>query len=141
MKMIREWHEDTSCFMVVPADTTLNLAANLGVYPGQVLTVDDGGGTETVVVSPSYVPGATGPVPLAAPVTAVHAAGVAASAMPQDIKQAVILLTAALIKTRGNESYTMAALGAEPTTVSTQAGGSSDTADAMALLKPYKRAA
>jgi hypothetical protein len=122
-------------------DTTVTLAANLGVYPGLVLTVDDGANTEVVQVASSYTPGAAGPVPIASPLAFPHAVGVAASAMPQDIKQAVILLTAAVIKTRGNEALVMASLSSEPTMTSTQAGGSQDVAMAKALLQQYGRAA
>lgn len=121
-------------------DLSLNLAANLGVYPGQVLTLDDGGVTERVQVAATYTPGASGPVPLTAPVVNVHPAGVSASAMPQDIKQAVISLTACLIKVRGSEALVMQSMGSEPTnTEISQAGGIEDFELAADLLERHRR--
>lgn len=124
-------------------DTTVTLASNLGVYPGLVLTVDDGAATELVTVDSSYVPGAAGPVPLTAPLASAHAVGVAASAMPPDVKRAVIALTACLIKTRGAEAVVMPeSFGGPPTrTALSEAGGIEDFELAADLLEPYRRAA
>lgn len=122
-------------------DTQLDLTTTLGVAPGMVLTVDDGAVTEQVTVSPSYVLGAPGPVPLAAACTQAHAAGVAVTAMPQDIRRAVIALTACLIKTRGSEAVVMASMTAEPShTALSESGGIEDFEIATDLLERYRRA-
>jgi hypothetical protein len=121
-------------------DTTLNVATTMGIAPGMVLTVDDGATTEQVTVSPSYVLGALGPVPLAAPVTNAHAAGAAVSAMPPDIKRAVIALTACLIKTRGSEAFVMSSMTSPPSkTALSESGGIEDFEIATDLLERYRR--
>lgn len=120
-------------------DTEVTLSSTLGVYPGTDLTLDDGGGTEQVTVASSYVPGSGNPVQLTATLTYPHTAGAALSAMPEDIKRAVVLLTAAVIKTRGNRAFVMQQLAAPTTTTPTQAGGTEDLALARQLLTPHKR--
>ena len=122
--------------------TTVTLASNLGVYPGLPLTIDDGANTELVTVDSSYVPGASGAVPLSAPLASAHAVGVAASAIPPDVKRAVIALTACLIKTRGSEAFVMQSMTSPPSkTDLSESGGIEDFEIASDLLEPYRRAA
>lgn len=120
---------------IVPTDV-------LGIYPGLGITVYDGlyARTEKVVVASTYVPG-TATVDLVAPLAHDHAAGVAVSALPPAVRQAVISLTSSLIKRRGGESLVLAALGESPQRKTMgEPGVVSDVEVAMQLLLPFRRA-
>jgi hypothetical protein len=84
---------------VSAAASSITVANATGVSPGTALTIYDGAQTEQVFVSSSYVSGTA--VALAAPTVFPHPSGVTVSAIPEDIRQAVILLTSTLIQTRG----------------------------------------
>ena len=72
-----------------------------------------------------------------------YASGDTATALPQDIKQAVILLTKALIKTRASQSIEMPRAGSDsPGPEHSLSAGVTDDYDlAVELLAPYRRAA
>lgn len=142
LSYVNGWPCTTLASPAAVGDTAIGLTSPVGVYPGMVLTLDDSGNTEQVTVAASYTPGTTGPVPLTAAISETHTAGVAASAMPEDIQRAVIALTACLIKTRGSQALVMQSMGSEPTnTEISQAGGVEDFELASDLLEPYRRAA
>lgn len=120
--------------------TSITVDNPLGIYPGMVLTVDDGGASEQAVVSATYVAGAK-TVTLAAALTYDHAIGVGASMFPQFIKQAVILYTASLIRTRGSSAIVMGQTGAQADqTTSSVVGGSREQKLAETLLASLRRA-
>lgn len=82
--------------------TSVTVTSSLGVYPGTTLTIyDTAAGTEQVTVAASFVAGST-TVPLFAPLAFAHEAGVSVSNLPPVVKEAAILLTTALIQTRGD---------------------------------------
>ena len=91
--------------------TSLTVTSPLGIYPGSLLTIYDADLTEQVTVAPSYVIGST-TIPLVSGTLFAHATvtGPSLSAMPPAIKQAVIALAVALIKTRGAEAFAMAGI-------------------------------
>lgn len=91
--------------------TNLTVTSALGIYPGSLLTIYDADLTEQVTVAPTYVPGST-TIPLVSGTLFAHttASGASLSAMPPAIKQAVIALGVALIKTRGAEAFAMSGI-------------------------------
>lgn len=93
----------------VAGDVVLHVADATGIYPGTVLTVSDGEVTEHVAVAGSYTLGAT-LLPLAAPLANAHSVGAAVTNLPPRVKQAAILLTSALVQTRGNDAIVLAAM-------------------------------
>lgn len=118
--------------------TQLTVHDGTGITPGQTLEIYDSLNTEHVTVAQSYVFGST-TVPLTRPMIFAHAAGVSVSALPPAIKEAVILITTAFLKVRGDSSMTL--MVAQQATMSTP--GSQDYADEMALatrlLSSYRR--
>ena len=121
--------------------TTLTVADGTGLLPGSTqLTIYDGSQTETVTVASAYATGSV-TVPLTAGLAHTHAqTGVSVSAMPPDVKQAVILLTSALIKTRGASAIVMASTREAPDRkVKGQAGGMEEVELAKEILASYTR--
>jgi len=70
-----------------------------------------------------------------------HAPGVSISALPPDVKQAVICLTSALIKSRGSDAVIMQSLrgGGSQTAGKSEDGGLEDAEIAIDLLRPFAR--
>ena len=126
---------------VASGDATFTPASTLGLYPGlSFMTYDSTfARSEPVTVAASYVPGAT-PVPTLTPFTYPHKVGVSVSALPPSLRQAVIFLTAALIKARGSDAMILASINDHPgATAGGEAGISDDEARAYALLESFKR--
>lgn len=120
------------------AVTALPVKTQLGVFPGTQLTIYDGPSTEVVTVAPTNVPG-SGSLTLTAPTLFAHAAGISVSALPPKVKQAVILLTASLIATSGNDAIALSAM-AEPGGLVSEKGASAENiALAMDMLEEFKR--
>lgn len=126
----------------VPAGATaITVTSALGVLPGMPLTVidDTEAATEHVTVAAGYTPGST-TVPLAAALVNAHTGGVAVSALPRAIKQAVICLTAHLVKTRGAESLAMGTVSGGPAGIEKELpGASQEYEQAVDLLHPFRR--
>lgn len=120
--------------------TSIVVDTPLGFYPGMTMSLDDGGESEQATIAASYTPGVA-TIPLTAGLANLHAAGVGATMLPQAIKQAVILYTAALIRTRGSSAIVMGDTGAKPeVSTSSLPGGSREQQLAEALLSPFRRA-
>lgn len=137
--------------------TTLSASVTLGAgtlpitnylpaaVAGRVVTIWDGASTEQVTVLPGFTGGTS--LPLAAGTLFGHTVptapgSITVSAFPDDIRQAVISLTSALIKTRGAESYELEAVGQEPSkSALMEGGGLEDLAVAVDLLQQYRRVA
>lgn len=118
--------------------STLTVSSPLGIYPGTSLTVYDGASTESVMVGPGYTPGGNA-LTLAAPLRYAHAVGASASALPPKVKQAVILLTASMLETAGNDAITLSAM-VDPSGYSSAKGASSDNMSiARSLLDEFRR--
>ncbi|TIH34971.1 hypothetical protein [Subtercola vilae] len=119
-------------------DSTLTVASPVGIVSGLTLALFDAGNSEPVTVL--SVSGNV--VTLAAPLTKAHTFGVSLSALPAAIKQAVVFLTSALIKSRGSEAHVMASISAGPSRKSEiQDGGFEEIDLAFELLKPHRRSA
>ena len=115
----------------------------LGIMPGLPLTIYDGASnganTEQVTVDTSYVFGSPF-VPLAAPTLYAHGAGCSASALPGFVREAVICMTSALIKTRGSDAYVMRPGPRQQMQVAEMMPGAGEDIDiAMELLEPLRR--
>lgn len=113
-----------------------------GIYPGSVLTIyDDFPGNEQITIASTYTAGDS-TVLLVAPVQFQHSYGVSVSALPPAVKQAVILLTSSIIKTRGTLAIEMPSLQSSPSKIVQQdQGAMSDEQAAKTLLAPYVRVA
>lgn len=114
-----------------------------GVYPGDQLTLWDAANWETVTVS-SVTPGtSTATVNLAQPTVNPHTLPTApdfipVTMLPADIHTAVIYLTTALIKTRGDFALALDEMK-EPSEVQSTTGNMpEDLAIAYELLDPYR---
>lgn len=76
--------------------TSLTLDNAVGIVPGALMTVYDGAVTEQVTVQ--SVSGNS--IVLASPVASAHPAGVHVSSLPDDVRQACILVAARFVKQR-----------------------------------------
>ena len=137
---VNGWPNTTTSADAAAGDTTLTLTSSLGVYPGTMLTVyDTTGGTEHVVVGPGFVAGSLS-VPLVVPLLDAHDAGISVSNLPPVVKEASILLTSALIQTRGDDAIVLDSMD-EPSKVSPAYGANADAERlATALLGDLIRA-
>lgn len=116
-----------------PVPVSLPLTTTAGIAVGDELTILDPltGSTEVITVL------TVNDDDIAAIITADHAAGVAVSNMPEDVKQAAIMYVTALIKTRGDAALALAQ------GLSDQGGLDGDTRSkiytAQTLLWSYRR--
>jgi len=137
---VNGWPNTTLAAPASASATSITVADALGIYPGTPMQVyDDSPGNEPVVVASTYTIGST-TVPLTTGLQFQHAAGVSVSSLPPAIKQAVIHLTSALIKTRGSLSIVAGKLQGAPSKTQLQdVGAHDDMSEAQALLAPYAR--
>jgi hypothetical protein len=116
--------------------STLTLDNTLGVGPGMSLMVYDPGTSEAVTVASTS--GNT--ITLAAPLRYPHATGVNASAMPPIIKQAVVLLASALIKTKGAQAIVMQSMSGQPSSKQARdVNGTDEESLARMMLRDFAR--
>jgi hypothetical protein len=124
--------------------TSITVTAALGIMPGQQLNLMNTNNSEIVTVDPAYIPSNTATnvlIPLTTPLIGTYTAGDTVTNMPQEIKQAVILIAKSLIKTRGSESIVLASVTSQPDHVNREEPGvSSDMEFAEFLLSDYIRA-
>lgn len=118
--------------------TSLVVHDGTGITAGQILTIYDGMNTENVTVASTYTFGST-TVPVTRAMAFAHGIGVSVSALPPAVKEAVILITTAFLKVRGDSSMTMM-VATSPTIASP---GSQKYGDELALaarlLSSYSR--
>jgi hypothetical protein len=124
------------------AASSVTVLNPLGIFPGLPVTIYDGasGGllTEQNTVAPSYISGNV--IPLAAPLLNAHGAGVSVSALPPFVREAVISLTSALVKTRGSDAYVMPSGPGRQTKLAEMMPGAGEDIDiAFELLEPLRR--
>lgn len=123
--------------------TSLQVRNGLGIAPGQQLALYSAAAGEIVTVATGFTPitaAGAATVPLTAPIVAGYAAGDTLTAMPHEIKQAVISLTCVLIKTRGAESIVMSSFRQQPHEKDDmESGAIGDYDTATDLLQPYRR--
>lgn len=143
IQYVNGWANTALTAAAVPGSTSLTVASTLGIMPGQQINVQNANNAETVTVALSFTPSNTAinaAVPITTPLVGTYAPKDTVTAFPQDIKQAVILIAKALIKTRGSESITIATTSSQPDHIDKlESGVSSDIDIAMELLSPYKR--
>lgn len=109
-----------------------------GITAGQMLEIYDGMNTEHITVASTYVFGST-TVPTTQPMVYAHAAGVSVSALPPAIKEAVVLITTAFLKVRGDSAMSMmVSTQPTPSTPGAQKYGD-ELALASRLLASYRR--
>lgn len=120
------------------AATSIQVADATGVLAGLTqLGIYDGAQTEYVKVAATYGGGTT--LPLAAPLLYTHQqVGVSVSALPPAVKQAVILLTANLVKMRGIGGIVAPRAGSQQASSSKSSDGV-DVDTAYELLDPFRR--
>lgn len=121
--------------------STLSVNDLTGFVPGQKFQVYDGADNELLTVASSFTPAqAAGSLPLAAPTSKAHSAGVSVSALPPAIKLAAIYMTNVLLKSRGNASVVMQGLSFTPTEIlDKNPTVLSDYTAALNILEPYRR--
>jgi hypothetical protein len=142
---VNGWANTTLYANAAAGASSITLTNVLGVMPGQQLNLMNTNNSEIVTVDPSYIPSNAATdvlVPLTAPIVGTYTAGDTATAMPQEIKQAVILIAKSLILTRGSDAIEIAAINSQPTHSNSEFPGvSSDMEFAEFLLSDYIRAA
>lgn len=142
---VNGWANTALTAAAAPGALSLTVASSLGIMPGMQLNVQSPNNAETLTVDMSYVPSNIAIntlVPVTTPIVGTYGIGDTVTAFPQDIKQAVILITKSLIKTRGSESIVIASTTSQPDSVDRlERGVTSDMDMALDLLAPYRRAA
>lgn len=117
--------------------TELTVGNTLGLVPGSVLTINEPGATETVTVASVTDTVIT----LASATTSAHVVGANVSALPPAVKQAVVMLTACLIRMRASESTVIATMQGSISTQSMDPAIRAQFNAAQDLLTPFKRVA
>ncbi len=119
--------------------TSFTVDSPLGILPGMTVSIYDPANSEQV----SVLSVSGNVVTVNTPFQFAHAVGVAVSTLPPAVKEAAILLTTVLIKTRGNDSFVMPMLGSEPSQMTKLDAGSGgpEMSLAMKLLAPHRRSA
>lgn len=137
-------HTSLGASVLAGADTVTLTATNgngglYGVYPGTQLTIVDGVNTETFQVQSLNGNVATTVQPIANSHTLPTAPDfLPVTALGSDIELAVIFLTTALIKTRGDFSIELQGME-QPNAIKSEVGDvQTDVAYAMELLDPYR---
>lgn len=121
---------------VTAGSSSMTVNNATGIVPGLTVTVYDSGVSEQVVVS-SVIGNV---VTIVGTFENAHATGVAVSALPPAVKQAAILITSGLIKTRGDDAFLMPEGGGQESGVAAIAGHAGEDFDlAEGLLVPYGR--
>lgn len=125
--------------------TSITVLNPLGIFPGMQMTLIDGGSTEVVTVAAGFTPTvAVAPtaVPLAGPLGSGHTANAVLSALPWEIKRAVVQLTTAAIKVaRGAEAIEMPHFGGQGDKLPAAAHGLEELDVALDLLEQHRRTA
>lgn len=135
------WPNTTLAATAAAASTSLKVGDATGIVAGITqLAVYDGAQAENVQVAASWTGGTT--LPLTAPLLYTHdQTGVAVSALPPDVRQAAILLTTAMIKTRGAAAVVAQSVSQLKAHVAKSGDKSAmdDLELAFLLLAPYRR--
>lgn len=143
VRYVNGWANTALTDPVSTGATSLTVRSGLGLNAGQSIYLYSDVAGEVVTVGDGYVAStATGEtiVPLTSPVSGTYAVGDTLTAMPQQIKQAVICLTSVLIKTRGAESMEMQNMHSTPMTRAiTESGAGDDWQTAVDLLASFTR--
>ena len=120
------------------AATSLTVADGTGFIAGQHYRIYDGSKSEKITIANTYTYGST-TIPLTAPLTYSHAAGVAIGNLPNALKEACILITTAFIKIRGDNSMTMNLTTQPSINLGNNNRYSGDIAMALDMVNKYRR--
>jgi hypothetical protein len=127
------WANTTLAMSAKAGDSTITVADATGILADQRLTIYDGFSQESI-----YVTDVNGNVlTLKNPLLFGHQVGVGVSAIPEQVKQATIMLACSLIKDRGSLAITMqetSIMNVNPTPNKTD-----EVSVAKELLAPYRR--
>ena len=118
--------------------TSFTVHDGTGIIAGQILTIYDGMNTENVTVATTYTFGST-TVPVTRPMAFAHGVGISVSALPPAVKEAVILITTAFLKVRGDSSMTMQVATLPTTAIPGADKYGEELALASRLLTSYSR--
>lgn len=119
------------------AATTVTVGSYTGLYAGSRMSIfDDTGDYEQVIVG---VTPTSNVVTLSAPLQFSHAAGVSFSGLPETVKEAAILVTSVLVRTRGSESLVMNSLGGIPSVQVKDPAAAADLELARCMLTDFQR--
>lgn len=118
---------------------TLNMTDTLGIAAGMAVTIYDPGKTEVITIQSIDSTGTI--ITTVGPLLFEHDAGTSVGALPASIKEAVVLLTTSLIKSRGSDAIVLPSMRAQPS--SEQAvvtpSGAAERRKAEAMLAPFMR--
>lgn len=123
---------------------SIMVTSSAGIYAGSNLTLYDAPNDEAVQIASDYAGGFTGgtpsslTLPLASPLQFAHGAGVSVTALPPTVKQAAILITSALIQTRGDSALVLSSLNAPSKKQATDDPMNTNLDLARMLLHPFK---
>lgn len=129
---VNGWAVSSLSSSVTAGATTLPLTNTVGITPGTVLMIYDGTNTEQVTVSTVSSTNVTVPA-----ISYAHSSGVHVSALPDDIRQACILVASSFIKERRSSGIVMDGTGKTQQTY--QGNGVNTLNEAEKMLRPYKR--
>jgi hypothetical protein len=136
---VNGWANNLTTTATAAGASSVNVNAPLGVYPGTILSFYDGANTEQVTVAANYIPNSS-PILLANPTLNAHVTGTSLSNLPPRVKEAAILLTCAVIQSRGDDAIILDAMET-PSRSSAQSGATGETImTAKAMLRTLKRA-
>lgn len=144
VQYVNGWANTTLTAPASPGATSITVASPLGIMAGQQINLVNTNNAEVVTISPAWVPQITGSnvaIPLTGSVVGTYAAADTVTAMPQEVKQAVILITKSLIMTRGTEALEIPSTGQATHTNGGEPSVATDMEFAEFLLSDYVRAA
>ena len=136
---VNGWANTTLTASTLAGATSITVVSSVGLYAGMPVQIPDGSNSETVVIAASYPVDGGNVIPLVSPAVYAHAAGVGFTVLPPSIQQAAILLTSALIKTRGDSAIVLSDISSKVGHVEGFGTGmEEDVAIAMELLEPLR---
>jgi hypothetical protein len=138
---VNGWPNTTLAAPAAAGATQISVTDGTGLVPGvSRITLYDNNSTETVTVAAGYTFGSL-TVPLTGPLQYAHdTVGISVSGLPPVIKQAAVLTTSALIKTRSASAIVMGGMRSQPETKTPgNALNLDEMADVREMLRPFAR--
>ena len=131
-------YENDTIVLATAGQSTLTVTTGIGFRAGLTVKIYDGMSSENVTIANTYVFGSA-TIPLTAPLVYSHVAGTSISALPPAIKEAAILVTAAMLKVRGDNAMVMNVTTTPGTAMPNAQHAQEEILMAQELLKPYRR--
>jgi hypothetical protein len=134
---INGWPVTSLAAQAALGQATAQVLDTTGIYASTTLQFyDDTAGNESQVVASTP---STSTITFASNLTITHAAATPVTALPPAVKEAAILLTSALIRTRGNEALVMDSVqGSVHRTKDSGQSFDANVGIAIDLLQPYR---